>query len=163
MDGQYLIAKQKNIYFVKLIGSVKYTISEPFDKFLQKIFEESDFDDIVVDLTKCEFLDSTNLGLVAKIASFCKRKFHRKTILYSTNPEINILLKNIGFYRIFNIMDETQDQIDDFEKLESVSGHPADMAKTILDAHKELASLSDKNKEIFKSVIDMFEKNIQES
>ena len=102
-NGKYLYTKYNNIYFIKLIGNITYPISNDLNKFLDRIFMSKDFENIVVDLTQTEQIDSTNIGLLAKIAKFMFDNFNKKTTLISTNKNITQLLVNMGFNKIFII------------------------------------------------------------
>ncbi|MBR5928239.1 MAG: anti-sigma factor antagonist, partial [Spirochaetia bacterium] len=67
--GNYYFAKDGNKVYFKLTGVLKYTTCGHFDAFLDDfIAHASDVESITIDLTEAEFLDSTNLGFLAKIA-----------------------------------------------------------------------------------------------
>ncbi len=69
--GNYYFAKDGNKVFFKLTGVLKYTTCGHFDAFLDDfIAHASDVESIAIDLTEAEYLDSTNLGFLAKIAQF---------------------------------------------------------------------------------------------
>ncbi len=161
-DGKYLFSKADKIYFIKMIGSLKYTISEPFNLFLEQIFADDDFDNILIDLTEAEFLDSTNLGLLAKVASFLRKKNKRKITLISDNHEINLLLKNIGFDKVFIIIKRKSYDDTDLEELNSETNDIRSNTKMILEAHEHLMELNDKNKETFKSVVEIFRRQMSD-
>ncbi|NIW77982.1 MAG: anti-sigma factor antagonist, partial [Calditrichae bacterium] len=70
---------------LKFSGDIRYTMGCSLDDFLKKLFKRSDFETILIDLTETRSIDSTSLGLLAKIANFMQHQFHQKAPLVSTN------------------------------------------------------------------------------
>ena len=123
--------------------------------FLNELFAQTDYDDIVVDLTDAHSIDSTSLGLLARIANFSRQHFARKTTLLSTNPDVNQILDNQGFYEIFNIRD-TGETISATLRQLAISA-PCDkdtLTRIVYEAHRTLSELNPSNQETFKGVLD---------
>jgi anti-anti-sigma factor len=99
--GHYLFIRTENGYFLKAVGQIKYPVSSDLSLFLNKIFENQDFDYFLIDLTETQVLDSTNLGLLAKIARLMLESRNHKTMLISTSEDINELLQSIGYDQVF--------------------------------------------------------------
>ncbi len=156
---KYLYAKNDNTYIIKMIGNVKYTSSINFDAFLDKIFQEKDFDDILIDLTETENIDSTNLGLLAKISRWMFKEHNKKTTLISTNQDITQLLNNLCLDEVFIIIDRPYENITSIQEIPNVNDSEKKMASVILETHKTLMTISKKNKDVFKNVVQCLEKN----
>ncbi len=60
-EGRILCAKEGSTYVLKYIGDIRYTICAPLSDFVTKLCSSDDFDDILIDLTEAESIDSTNL------------------------------------------------------------------------------------------------------
>ncbi|MBK9950073.1 MAG: STAS domain-containing protein [Candidatus Competibacteraceae bacterium] len=103
--GAAFYVKQGTTYILKLVGDMRYTMGCALADFLDGLFTHADYDDIVVDLTETHSIDSTSLGLLAKIANFNRQRFAHQTTLLSTNPDVNQILETMGFYEIFTIRD----------------------------------------------------------
>ncbi len=160
---KYLYAKNDNTYIIKMIGNVKYTSSINFDAFLDKIFQEKDFDNILIDLTETENIDSTNLGLLAKISRWMFKEHNKKTTLISTNQDITQLLKNLCLDEVFIIIDRPYENITSIQEIPNVNDSEKKMASVILETHKTLMTISKKNENVFKNVVQCLEKNINKS
>ena len=152
--GKAFYAKQGNTYVIKLVGEIRYTMGCSLDDFLSQLFERSDFDDIIVDLSEVTCIDSTNLGLLAKIANFMQARFAKKTTLVSTNNDINQLLGNVGFQEVFNICDDCLIPTETTLQLAVSDPSKATLTKTMFEAHSILSKLNDKNCQVFKSVVE---------
>ena len=154
-SGAAFYVKQGATCILKLSGDVCYTMSCALGDFLNELFAQTDYDDIVVDLTDAHSIDSTSLGLLARIANFSRQHFARKTTLLSTNPDVNQILDNLGFYEIFNIRD-TGETISATLRQLAISA-PCDkdtLTRIVYEAHRTLSELNPSNQETFKGVLD---------
>ena len=152
--GKAFYAKQGNTYVIKLAGDIRYTMGCSLDKFLDQLFERVDFDNILVDLTEAACIDSTSLGLLARIANFMQERFAKKTTLVSTNKDINQLLDSVGFYDVFTICDDCTAITAAAQQLAVLEPSKAELTKTMFEAHSLLSELNEKNRDAFKSVVD---------
>jgi len=159
-EGKYQFAENDNFYLIKMSGNLKYTGSGGFDTFIENIFSKIDNKAVVIDLTEANYLDSTNLGILAKISDKMLNTFDKKTTIISLNPDISTLLVNIGFDEYFTILDEspvTTTVLSDISDL--VTGNRS-MALMMLEAHKSLMDMNEKNKSVFSSVVDLLEREV---
>lgn len=159
IESNFYYSKNNGIYYIKLIGSITYTKSAGFDKFLELIFNDDDLNDIVLDLTETNYMDSTNLGLICKIANFIYKKFNRKVVMISTNDNLNELLRSVGFHMVFNFVDSYENIDIEMQKIENLETNKNEIAKMILEAHKTLLESNDENYLKFKNVVDLLQKN----
>lgn len=104
-EGSFLFAEKDSSYFIRLVGDIKYTVCSGFDKFIDDIFNEANPVDVLIDLTEASYIDSTNLGLLAKIAKLMDARHKRKVTIISTNDDINTILVSVGFDEVFDIID----------------------------------------------------------
>jgi anti-anti-sigma factor len=154
-SGAAFYVKQGNTYILKLIGDVRYTMGCALGDFLDGLFAQADYDDIVVDLTDAHSIDSTSLGLLAKIANFSHQHFAHKTTLLSINPDINQILENLGFYDIFNIRDTGETISKALRQLEIPDPCSKDtLTRIVYEAHRTLSELNPNNQEAFKGILD---------
>jgi len=156
-DGKYLVARQENTYFLKMTGNLKYTISSNLDNFLNKIFQDHDFENVLIDLTDAEYIDSTNLGLLAKIARWMNNEYSRRVTIISTNNSITELLNILCLDEIFIIVDRPTDVNKNLRELPHINSSEKKMTKIIIEAHKNLMELSEKNQATFKNVVELLQ------
>jgi len=159
--GNILYAKDDNKYFIKLIGNLRFTSGHDFSALLNVIFKDPELKDIMIDMSEADYLDSTILGLLAKIANFMIKKFQRKATVLSTNEDINYLLDSIGLDDVFIIVENCGCSPETLKEIPNISSSEQESAKTILDAHQHLVKLNAKNKTIFKDVIELLEKEVK--
>lgn len=153
--GAAFYLKQGNTYILKLVGDVRYTMGCALGDFLDDLFAQVDYDDIVVDLTETHSIDSTSLGLLAKIANFNRQHFAHSTTLFSTNPDVNQVLDNLGFYDIFTIRDTGENISAALQQLAIPEPCSKDaLTRIVYEAHRALSEINPRNQNEFKSLLD---------
>lgn len=153
-DGAAFYVKQGDTYVLKLVGDIRYTMGCALGEFLDGLFARADYQDIVVDMTQTRSIDSTSLGLLAKIANFSHSRLARKTTLFSTNPDVNQVLETLGFYDVFDIRDTGETISATLRQLAIKEPCKDDLTRIVFEAHRALSELNPHNQEIFKSVVE---------
>lgn len=161
--GQIFYGLHDQTLVLRLVGDIRHTASgslvssTALDDFIDARLDEHRFDDIVIDLSETEFIDSTHLGLLARTAVFLREKDHKNPTIYSPKTKITHLLRAMGFDTVFNVL-ETSASPEASQALPESSAAPEQRAsKVILEAHRTLAALSEKNAVAFKDVIKLLE------
>lgn len=157
--GTVLYAKQETTYVLKFVGEIRYTMGCSLENFLNQLFARHDYDDILIDLTEATTIDSTCLGLLAKIAIVVKSRFGRKTTLVSCNADINQILDGVGFAAVFNICDDREATVAAYRQLPSLDPDKAQLTRILFEAHQILSELNEDNRHKFKSVLEVLKNN----
>jgi anti-anti-sigma factor len=159
--GKYLFAKEDGTLFFKLEGILKYTESLSFDAFIDSLIQKKDFNEAVFDLTEVLYVDSTNLGIIAKLGDYLLETYGKRTTLISTNDDVNEILRSVGFDEVFILIDDPSERIDQVEEIPNTEQNTdKDTGNMILEAHKHLIRINKKNKETFQDIVDLMEKEL---
>ena len=67
-NGTVLHASHDDVHVLRFIGDIRYTLSPSIEHFLEGVFDGPKPAGFVIDLTETDSIDSTNLGLLARIA-----------------------------------------------------------------------------------------------
>lgn len=163
MDCRFLYSKIDKKIFIKLVGDVKYNYSNNFNNFIDTIFNKNFAEDIIIDLSSTNYIDSTNLGLLAKIARFQNKQNSKKVTIISTQKNITELLESMGFDMVFILIKTTVNESRNYLDVDNI-GNLDDRAtaKLMLEAHRELAELNDANKATFKDVVNFLSNELGE-
>ncbi|MCB1714453.1 MAG: STAS domain-containing protein [Candidatus Competibacteraceae bacterium] len=152
--GEIYYGKQGSSYIIKFVGDIRYTLSCSLDNFLDRLFQQNDFSQITIDLTETTNIDSTNLGLLAKIANFMRTRFKRKPLLISTNDNVNRVLDSMGFDDVFERCGDCEHCLESVARqLEDCQASKGQMARIMLDAHTVLCNISEHNRKEFQGVV----------
>jgi anti-anti-sigma factor len=160
--GAAFYVRQGNTYILKLVGDIRYTMGCALGDFLNDLFARADYEDIIVDLTEAHSIDSTSLGLLARIANFNREHFHHKTTLLSSNIDVNQVLDNMGFYEIFNIRDTGETISTTLLQLAIEAPKKDELTRIVYEAHRTLSEVNPQNRETFKCVVDNLRAKIEE-
>ena len=150
MTVRYEYAIKNRNLFIKIIGTARYTEANEFSAFVTKVLSGREYEDILVDLTETIFLDSTNLGLLAKLAGYVVMNYDHKMTLVSTNQEINTVLLNTGFDQIMTLITDPLGFKHSYSIITTEENVEENIARMMLDAHLALIELNDKNRQEFK-------------
>ncbi len=162
-EGKYFFAREGEKVFFKLTGNLKYLSSGKFDAYLDQLLEEDkDFEDVMIDLSDAEFIDSTNLGFLARIAEFMSEHYCKKVTIYSPNIEINTVLESVGFDEVFVIVKDTSNAVKDLEEVPPAEIEERERPLMMLEAHEALMRSSDTNVPVFENVVDLLKKSLDQ-
>lgn len=160
-NGQVLAATHDGVCILKLVGDIRLTLCKSMDEYMANVFSDvAGYKQVVVDVRDADAIDSTSLGLLAKVAIYAKKNYGLKPVIFSTNPSITKLLKSVGFDQIFNIETQVHSPEDRgvFSML-PVSGLCCEKEEKqrVIDAHKVLMSISEDNRLAFKDLVSSLE------
>lgn len=161
-DGNVYYAEQDGTGVLRFEGTIRYTIANALDRFLDDLFTRNQFTRLIVDLSETESIDSTGLGLLARIANGVRRRDGSRPLLFSPQPDINTLMSSICLDTAFTQCDSPPPPVAG-AALPAGSPSEIDMAQTILDAHRVLSDMNDTNRALFQNVVDAFEKELGKS
>jgi anti-anti-sigma factor len=155
-DGKVLYARHGDVWVLCFDGAIRYTMAYSLDRFVDWLFERESPQAIYVDLSRATSIDSTGIGLLAKIARGLRTRGAFRPLLFSSNPEINEFLTSVCLDRIYTLVAAVP-QLEHAQRLPQSSPTEEELAHTIVDAHRLLCDLSENNRARFSSVIEAFE------
>ncbi len=156
--GKIQFAEVQGAFFLKFIGEVRLTLCSALDATIEKIFTSLNFSSIVIDLTETRSIDSTTLGLLAKLSILSRQKVGLLPTLVTTNPDITRLLQSMGFDHVFNIVDSPTFSAADLDDLPPQDQSEDVVKATVLEAHRILMGLNESNREAFHDLVSALER-----
>lgn len=155
--GQIFVANSDGVNVIKMIGDVRLTLCISFNNFIESMFSDSAFKSVMFDLRKAEALDSTTLGLMAKIAIKCQEQYQQLPLIISPNDGINRVLESMGLEEIFEIVRSIDTELPESNELPTVEASLTHARDKVLEAHRILMSLNDNNKDEFRDLVACLE------
>jgi anti-anti-sigma factor len=155
--GRILVGQHDGVYILKFVGDVRLSLCTAVDQFLDAMFEDRAFQSVVVDLTMTAGIDSTSLGILAKLSINAHERFGAVPTLVSTNPDITRILFTMGFDDVFNIVRQPLEEPDQLGELPASAASEEDMRQRVLEAHRYLMSLNESNREAFRDLVEALE------
>jgi len=157
-SGTALYAFYQGTYVLKLTGEVRAPMCVTLDAFVESIFRDERMRAVIVDLTDICLIDSTALGLIAKIAVNFKARSDEKPVLISTCIDTTRVLESMGFEQVFDIVKALTTSIP--EKLDEIPVEicaKSGATEKVLEAHRILMNMNKKNHDTFKEVVEALE------
>jgi anti-anti-sigma regulatory factor len=151
-DGRVTHCLSHGWHVLRYFGYVKYTSAPPIERFVSRLLDDTPAG-VVFDLRGAQMLDSTNLGLMVRLAE----RSGRRCVIVSSNDDIKEVLCSMTFDEMFEIVAE--DPTDKSGSETEIAAEPPSreaLLRTMLDAHRRLASL-EKDEGEFRAVVDQLE------
>ena len=157
--GKILVSQDASSYVIKLEGDVRVVLCASLNDYMSTIFKSNTISRIIVDMVETEGVDSTTLGLLAKLAIYSNEKFNIRPIVFCPDESLYETLIVMGLDDVFEIIKSKQSDLDNYEELPSASTSSAiDIKKHVLTAHQFLSSINEKNKNECLDLISALEK-----
>ena len=163
MSGRILVGSHEGVYVIRFEGDVRVTLCGSFDHYLDVMLKDPDFVSVLVDLADAVAIDSTSLGVLAKLSIGVQASKQRLPTLVCNVPDILRILFNMGFEDVFAIVDENFASEQNLAELPVASDIAEDeMRARVIDAHQILMSLNERNQDTFKDLVSALEAEAQQ-
>lgn len=155
--GRIQFAEAEGTFVLKFIGDVRLTLCAALDAYIEKIFSALNFDAIIIDLSETEAIDSTSLGLLAKLSILSQQKVGFLPTLVSNHDDMNRLLQSMGFDQVFNVVSDVAPTDADLQDLPGQMLSEELVKDKVLEAHRILMDLNEHNREAFCDLVSTLE------
>ena len=156
-EGKILAAHHNGAYVIRLVGDVRLTLCTTIDEYFQGMFDDPDFASVWVDLCDAEGIDSTTLGLLAKVSIRARERFGYRPVIISTNESITRLITSMGFDIVFDIRTEAIAGDDDLRALAATASSEEGVRARVIAAHRVLMGLNEDNRAKFQELVTTLE------
>lgn len=157
MQGRILVGSHDGVYVLVFEGDVRLTLCTTVDIYLEKMFQDPGFQSVIVDLSRTDNIDSTSLGLLAKLSIQADKRFSFRPTLVSTRPDITRVLASMGFDEVFSVVETPLEHKEQLAELPCIAAPEEDVRQRVIDAHRTLMSLNEGNRETFHDLVAVLE------
>jgi anti-anti-sigma factor len=157
LKGRIVVADQDGTHVIKFLGDVRLTLCPALDQYLDNVFNSRHFKTILIDLTQTEGIDSTTLGMLAKMSIRMKQKMGFVPTVVSTNENITRVLLSMGFDKVFVLVKNLDEKAEPMEELAQGNFSDFTVQQKVLEAHRTLMGMNHKNHQEFKNLVDVLE------
>lgn len=144
----YYDFKEHDLY-IKALGHITANACPELKRITFAEFSKTNkqINHIYLNLSECEYMDSTFLGLIVGFNKLLMQKSKKKLTVVNPTEQCFELLKGLGIITLIEISDSCPDFPTDMNLLSDQRKASTDL---LLKAHEELMSLSSKNRDKFK-------------
>lgn len=158
-EGQVLHGEHEGVHVLRYVGEIRYPLAASLDRFIRDLFEQTPPRGILVDLTEAELIDSTNLGLLARVANQMGQRALPRVTIICDREDINEVLLSMGFDRVFNLLACPSPGAPDVpcQPVPDARFDDNTINETVLDAHRTLMGMNERNRGMFRDVVSLLE------
>jgi anti-anti-sigma factor len=157
--GRVTHAAQSGVHVLRYFGTVNYTLAPGLQRFLDHLIHEGPLSGLVFDLTAAESLDSTNLGLMARVNEEAHDLGAANSVIISSNEDIDVVLRSMGFDQTFDLYPAAKVPDALAEPIAAEPASATELHHTMLDAHRALCRLSEAGRLEFEPVVACLERD----
>lgn len=155
--GQILAGQHQGVYLLRFEGDVRLTLCAAADRYLAEMFADPGFKTVMIDLSGAEGIDSTSLGLLAKLSIRAQAEFGFQPTLVCDSPDLQRLLRSMGFDDVFHILHSAPQSSAEMGALPELKISEDELRAQVLDAHRVLMGMSESNRSKFKDLVTALE------
>src|SRR5690606_40135954 len=95
-SGKIFAAELNDVPVLKFVGDVRVLMSSALENYFSSLYQHPSLDAMLIDLTDTRGIDSTTLGLLAKMAIKLKKLYDVRPTIVSTNANITRILHSMN-------------------------------------------------------------------
>ena len=135
-------------------GAIRYTECRELKAFLDQVVIPEMGDTMVIDLREVPTIDSTGLGLLASIGRHCLSHFSRRAVILCPDGQVGQCLRAMQFDKLFTLTGALEPP-EEIALTPVAPPRPGEgLASVMLDAHKELSDVDERNRHRFHDVVE---------
>ena len=159
-ENKIFYSEHDGVHFLRFHGDILHTLAPALDSFLKQLSAAPESHSYLLDLTETRSIDSTMLGLLARIAKLAKEQKAPPPTLVCPNEDIIDLLVGIGFDEVFSLVACDGAPLGDGEEIARAESSDRALTETMLQAHQELIALKEENRLLFEDVIELLQRSL---
>lgn len=156
-SGTAHYAREGGTWILKLGGEVRHPLGPAINALLDRAFADPEFNHFVVDLSQTQLIDSTCLGILARIANQLQRIGGDRPTLLAPGEDIHEILRVVCFDRVFNLLTDEELGPAPLEALPEVAADERGRLALVLEAHRRLCELDAHTRDVFQDLVQALE------
>ena len=155
--GSILYAVHDGKWVLRLRGDVRANWCASLDAVVERIFADPGLKGVFVDLREATNIDSTMLGLLARVAIRSRDELKKAPVLVGPNPDVRRLLDSMCFEKVFVIADDAAEARCDCAEVPVVDRPESELCRQVTEAHRVLMDIDERNRATFRDVVATLE------
>ena len=132
-------------FWLKLEGDVRVPWSISLETYCETVIKQPGIKNIVIDLTSAINIDSTTLGVLAKISKYSQKFLNKTPTLILENDDIKRLISSSGLTSFFEKCEPLVVEDIYFDNLPVLASSDDEIKKAVIAAHETLMDLTEDN------------------
>lgn len=149
------VVRETGAVVVRAAGSCRATVCPSLKAYFEWM-RKPVVQDVFIDLSATEYVDSTFIGFLVSSSQECKHDGRPALHLAAPSPEVRKALEQMHLTGRFDVVDELPTLAGSVVELPRVNASNVEMADLIVKSHEALIDADPRNEEEFRRVIDGF-------
>jgi anti-anti-sigma regulatory factor len=158
-DGQARVARANGYWFLKLGGDLRHPLGPALNALLDRAFAGPDYAGFLIDLSDAENIDSTCLGILARIGIRAQQTGAARPSILGAGADLREVLEAVCFDRIFTLAAADGTVAQGQEPLPELAAEEGPLLALVLEAHRRLCDLDARNQDAFRDLIEVLERD----
>lgn len=159
-DGKALVGLSDETFHVRWTGEIRYPMAPRLDAFYGEVLRSCTFSTMCIDLREATVLDSTALGLLARMGTHMLSQVGRRAVIVYAPGDVFETLQVVGFDDVFVMVTEPPGPQPKFTEIAAVAD-VRPLGVTMLEAHEELMALNERNLEEFRAAVGILRRGVR--
>lgn len=160
VEEAVFVKERDNKLYIRAVGHVTAGISATLRQRIYRRLEQQPVPDaIYVDLSSCEYMDSTFMGLLVGFNKRFEKLTGKRLELPVPSGTCAGLLENLGIHSLLGILDRP---VEFPEEMENVAKTDAASTEFILKSHENLIEISEENRRRFALLHKILKRKLEE-
>lgn len=160
VQSSILVGTANRTVWVRVEGKGTFLNSTGLKEFSKEMVNRG-FREFVVDLQKCQVMDSTFMGTLASVALRLRELGQGQLRVINLNERNQDLLSNLGLDQLFSIEVSVSAVAQPAqEPLPAVPTDKTEQARTMLEAHEAVVEANPENAAKFKDVLEFLKQDL---
>lgn len=155
--GRILYTVHQGALVLRLDGDVRADWCASLDGVIERVLAVPGVKSLIVDLHAATNIDSTMLGVLARVAVRMRERSGGKPLAVAPGADIRRLLDSMCLDKVFNIVDQSRDAGCECRDVPRVERDDDELCRQVADAHRVLMSIDDRNFIAFRDVVAALE------
>lgn len=155
--GKILYAVHEGTWVLRLCGDVRATWCASLDSLLARLLADTTLRAVVIDLRDATNIDSTMLGVLARLSVRVRERLANLPLVVAPNPDIRRLLDSMCLDKVFTIVEQSGEAGCECAELPLEDRPDAEICRQVADAHRVLMDIDDRNRATFGAVVATLE------
>ncbi len=156
-DSTARYARDNGAWFLKLSGDLRHALAPAVNALLDRAFADPAFQCCVIDMTAVDMIDSTCLGVLARIANHHQAVGLEQPTIIAPNADVTLLLASVCFDQMFHLEPAAAEPGTPLEQVPPVEVSKDDARALVLEAHRRLCAIDARTHDAFKDLVAALE------
>jgi anti-anti-sigma factor len=158
VESHLRVGRSDDGFLVQVIGHGTMCESHAFREFIDQCFSQGNRS-VTVDMSRCDYLDSTFLGSLIGLQKRCERDRSRFLIAADQAARVRLFTTSV-LDRYLQFTEECPRSVSEMIELETPQLDPHEMGKHVMQSHRQLAGLDCQDADKFRSIADRLESEL---